>query len=163
MHLGLTCTGRPGRLIGSFGYILQNCWPQKWSGWVRMALRIHLNQVSSQTADSQPISNQLCCFWPRPELWSARIWAWPGFGQTPLLLRSPTPYLRLQHLSCLNSRHLSCLSSRHLSCLNSRHLSCLNRRHLSCLNRRRDGCRPAASSCYVFCLSLIHISEPTRP
>ena len=51
-----------------------------------------------------------------------------------LVILGPTPYLRLQHLSCLNSRHLSCLSSRHLSCLNSRHLSCLNRRHLSCLN-----------------------------
>ena len=56
-----------------------------------------------------------------------------------LVILGPTPYLRLQHLSCLNSRHLSCLSSRHLSCLNSRHLSCLNRRHLSCLNRRHLG------------------------
>ena len=56
-----------------------------------------------------------------------------------LVILGPTPYLRLQHLSCLNSRHLSCLSSRHLSCLNSRHLSCLNRRHLSCLNRGHPG------------------------
>ena len=70
-----------------------------------------------------------------------------------LVILGPTPYLRLQHLSCLNSRHLSCLSSRHLSCLNSRHLSCLNRRHLSCLNVSTEditaaGRRPAAvSSC----------------
>ena len=68
-----------------------------------------------------------------------------------LVILGPTPYLRLQHLSCLNSRHLSCLSSRHLSCLNSRHLSCLNRRHLSCLNRRWNSCRPPAGCCYVFC------------
>merc|ERR1711966_410562 len=79
-------------------------------------------------------------------------WLWTS----PLLLGSPTPYLRLQHLSCLSSRHLSCLSSRHLSCLSrhlsclkSTHLSCLNRRHLSCPNRRRDSCRPPASGSYV--------------
>jgi len=27
-----------------------------------------------------------------------------------LVILGPTPYLRLQHLSCLNSWHLSCLS-----------------------------------------------------
>ena len=50
-------TGRPGRLIGSFGHILSDFWPQKWSGWVRTTLRIHLDQVSGQTVDSGPDSD----------------------------------------------------------------------------------------------------------
>merc|ERR1711966_359891 len=156
--IGLTCTGRPGRLIGSFFFLFLEFWSQKSSGWLRTTLRIHLDQVSGQTVDSRSTSDQISCFWPRPELWSARIWAWLGFGrdpialdETPLLLGGPTPCPRLQHLSCLNSRHLSCLSSRHLSCLNSRHLSCLNRRHLSCLNRRHNSSRPEAGSCSIFC------------
>ena len=46
----------PGRLIRSFGYILLDFWPQNWSGWLRTALRIHLDQVSDQTIDSRPNS-----------------------------------------------------------------------------------------------------------
>ena len=36
-----------------------DCWPQNLSEKVRTTLRIHLDQVSGQTVDSRPISDQI--------------------------------------------------------------------------------------------------------
>ena len=47
-----------------------------------------------------------------------------------LVILGPTPYLRLQHLSCVNSRHLSCLSNRHLACLSNTCLSAPDCTHI---------------------------------
>ena len=68
----LTCTGRPGRLIGSFVYILSDFWPQNWSEKVRTTLRIHLDQVSGQTVDSGPSSGH--------------FWLWKNLGIAPFIL-----------------------------------------------------------------------------
>ena len=38
----------PGRLMGSFGCILSDFLSQKWSGWLRTTLRIHLDQVQAK-------------------------------------------------------------------------------------------------------------------
>ena len=40
------------RLIRSFAYILVDFCAQKWFGWVRTTLRIHLDEVSAQTVDA---------------------------------------------------------------------------------------------------------------
>ena len=158
--LVVTCCGCPGRLIGSFWYILLDFWAQKWSGWGPDNPRDSCGpSFKPNRRFSIHFDPNLMFLAPTGTLVSQDFWAWPGFGQAPLLPGSPARHLRLQNLSCLNSRHLSCLNSRHLSCLssshlscrNSRHLSCLNRRHLSCLNRRRASCGPPAGCCYVFC------------
>ena len=98
--------GRRGPVSLKIGFLIR-FGAHEWSGWVRTCLRIHLVFVSGQTVDSRPISDQIGCLWPRPELWSARIWAWPGFGQAPLLLGSPVRDFNI----CLVSTADICLVS----------------------------------------------------